>query len=64
MMKWPNSYSRLLYRLSVFSSLKEMCSGYDIVNPLSKIKRAIIQDVFFRWLRVFYLLELAVDGME
>ena len=64
MMKWPNSYSRLLYRLSVFSSLKQMFSGYDIVNPLSKIKRAIVQDVFFRWLRVFYLLELAVDGME
>ena len=38
--------------------------SFDIVNPLSKTKGAETQDLFSRWLGVFYLLEVVVDGME
>ena len=40
--------------------------NFDIVNSLSKSKRAETEDLkwFFRWLGVFYLLAVVVDGME
>ena len=39
---------------------------FDIVNPLSKSKGAETEglNLLFRWLGVFYLLVVVVDGME
>ena len=39
-------------------------SNFDIVNTLLKTKGAETQDLFSRWLGVFHLLEVIVDGME
>ena len=41
-------------------------SKFDMVNPLSKSKGAETGDLnlFFRWLGVFYMLAVVVDGME
>ena len=40
--------------------------NFDIVNPLSKSKGTETKDLnlFFRWLGVFCLLAVVVDGME
>ena len=65
MLKWPNSpQSWLLYRSSVISSQERRPFSFDILNPLSKIKGAETQDLFSRWLGVFHLLEVVVNGME
>ena len=58
MFKWPNGeQSRLLFGRSVIVSLEGRPHIFDIVNPLSKSKRAGTENLnlFFGWLGVFYL---------
>ena len=65
--KWPNwQQSRFPYRRSVIISQEQRSLSFDIMNPLSRSKGAETENLnlLFRWLRVFFLLAVVVDGME
>ena len=67
MFKWPKwQQSRLPHRQSVIVSQERRPPNSDIVNPLSKSKRAETEDLnlFFGWLGVFYLLAVGANSLE